>query len=445
MFVGRGSERALCVGIVGPPLDCGECGSYGSPVLEATETSFQEIHVDMKLVYQPAPRHRLGDLLREELARDWTDFRAAVAFVKSSGVRHLAEPLANFSRKGRIDLVVGIDHGGTSYEGLRDLMASVGSGGRVSVFHNTLPFTFHPKVYVFKSAKAAEVFIGSGNLTEGGLFTNYEVGTRVRLDLTKADQAAFLRDVDGLLDEWTEPTSGTVLVLNETVLAILRDSGLIPEEATTTHLRTSTSATVGASSAAEELFEARTEHRAPRAPRSRKQGREAGPASGVGTPGRAVDKDSHLRASRFVMTLQRTDVGVGQTSAGTAKRSPEIFVPLSARKANPKFWAWPESFQEDPAKPGKFDRKDVRVRLAGRTERVNMMTWPDRHDFRLRSAALRDAGDVDDILKMEEVPPGLGYDYYVEIIPQGSQEYAKHFLYCAHVVRGRSRKRFGYF
>ena len=74
-----------------------------------------------------------------------------------------------------------------------------------------------------------------------------------------------------------------------------------------------------------------------------------------------------------------------------------------------------------------------------------MMTWPDRHDFRLRSAALRDAGDVDDILKMEEVPPGLGYDYYVEIIPQGSQEYAKHFLYCAHVVRGRSRKRFGYF
>ncbi len=30
----------------------------------------------------------------------------------------------------------------------------------------------------------------------------------------------------------------------------------------------------------------------------------------------------------FVMTLQKTDVGRGQTTAGTSARSPEIFIPL---------------------------------------------------------------------------------------------------------------------
>ena len=42
-----------------------------------------------------------------------------------------------------------------------------------------------------------------------------------------------------------------------------------------------------------------------------------------------------LEVIHFLMTLQRTDVGVGQTTTGTSRRSPEIFVPLSARDAAP--------------------------------------------------------------------------------------------------------------
>ena len=44
------------------------------------------------------------------------------------------------------------------------------------VFHNPLPHTFHPKLYLFKSDDHAEMVMGSGNLTEGGLYTNYEAG-----------------------------------------------------------------------------------------------------------------------------------------------------------------------------------------------------------------------------------------------------------------------------
>ena len=396
----------------------------------------------MKFIHHPAHPHRLGDFLRENLTRDWTDFRAAVAFVKSSGVKHLAEPLATFARKSRVDVVVGIDHGGTSYEGLRDLLSAVGPSGRVAVFHNLLRYTFHPKVYVFKSSSAAEFFVGSGNLTEGGLFTNYEAGIHARLDLEAPDQAVVLKEIEDLLDQWGDPASGTVLVLNQMILEALRDAGLAPPEAIVASRRTSGPGASTSSAAADDLFAARAEQRAPAATAP---AQHSDPELAVAAAGPVTGNADHLPGSRFVMTLQRTDVGVGQTSAGTSKRSPEIFVPLSARDANPEFWDWPAGFQEDPARQGKFDRRDVRVRLAGRTERVNMMTWPDKHDFRLRSAALRDAGEVGDVLKMERVAPEVGYEYYVDIIPQGSREYIKHLLYCAHVVRGRSRKRFGYF
>lgn len=75
---------------------------------------------------------------------------------------------------------------------------------------------------------------------------------------------------------------------------------------------------------------------------------------------------------------------------------------------------------------------------------VNMMTWPDRHDFRLRSESLRSAAKVGDILRIEKVNPELGFDYYVEIISEGTAPHTEHLLFCTGVVRS-SRKRFGYF
>ena len=93
-----------------------------------------------------------------------------------------------------------------------------------------------------------------------------------------------------------------------------------------------------------------------------------------------------------MMTLQKTDVGVGQTTAGTSKRSPEIFVPLEARDAEPGFWNWQDGFVEDPERQGKFDRRGVRMRVGNEIIEVNMMTWPVKHDFRLRSKVLRSLG-----------------------------------------------------
>ena len=144
------------------------------------------------------------------------------------------------------------------------------------------------------------------------------------------------------------------------------------------------------------------------------------------------------------MTLQRTDVGVGQTTTGTSRRSPEIFIPLSARNAAPEFWDWPFSFEEDPLRLGKLDRTGVSMRLGTETINVNMMTWPARHDFRIRCEALRSAGNVGDILHLEKVKPETGYEYFAEIVPQGTSQYPSFLASCNQPVRN-SIKRFGYY
>lgn len=103
----------------------------------------------LEFVRQPGQSERLGDHLKRSLGeKSWTCFRAAVAFIKHSGTRHIAPALATFAQTAKVEIIVGVDHGGTSLEGLRDLLDAVSPTGRVLVFHNRLPFTFHPKLHV---------------------------------------------------------------------------------------------------------------------------------------------------------------------------------------------------------------------------------------------------------------------------------------------------------
>ena len=185
----------------------------------------------MEFIHQPAQSYRLGDYLKANLSGSWTHFRAAVAFAKRSGTRHIAKQVSDFAQNGHVEIIAGIDHRGTSVEGLRDLLEAVEPDGRIIVFHNRLPFTFHPKVYLFKSPKTAEVLIGSGNLTQGGLFTNYEAALRLTLDLSDPDQTAILQSIESVLDGWADTSSGTAHILDDGLLARLISLGLVPSEA----------------------------------------------------------------------------------------------------------------------------------------------------------------------------------------------------------------------
>lgn len=395
----------------------------------------------MELVYQPSVSMRLGDYLTHNLCPKWSSFRAAVAFVKRSGTRHIVKSLSHFSQYAHVDIIVGIDHAGSSLEGISDLRLAAQPSGRVVVVHNRLPFTFHPKIYVFKSPKSADVLIGSGNLTEGGLYTNYEAGVRLILDLTDPTHALFLQSIDDVLNQWGNLSSGVTRLLDQNLLERLVSDGLVLPEAASfpttgdyPHVLSAdpyaTATTKRPLSRSADLpFAAQYVPPAPKPPTA-------------STVSASVHRMSTIPILNFVMTLQRTDIGVGQTSKGTSRRSPEIFIPLSARDAVPEFWEWPGSFTTDQT--GKADRSGVRVRLGADTVLVNMMTWPLKHDFRLRCEALRSAGNVGDILHLEKVSPDFGFEYFSQIIPRGTSQYLDYLSRCDTPVRN-SKKMFGYF
>ena len=391
----------------------------------------------MEFIHQPAPANRLGDYLKANFSRPWTQFRAAVAFAKHSGTKHIASSLGAFAKENQVEIIVGIDHRGTSFEGLSDLMEAVSTHGRVIVFHNRLPYTFHPKIYLFKSDTAAEVILGSGNLTEGGLFTNYEAAFRLPFDLSDPIEAAGLQSIEEVLNDWADPARGTAHILSETLLNRLVGLGFVPKEALAAPEtrdamapQSTAAGNVEEEVETEPLFAARAEPRAPTTPSATRAEEVSKPRTGI---------------KGFVMTLQQTDVGVGQTTTGTARRSPEIFIPLSARDANPGFWKWPNAFTPDPSRQDKLDRFNVRMSLGGRIISVNMMTWPDKRDFRLRSEALRSAGSIGDIMRMEKVEDlAYGFEFYVEIVPKGTTQFPVYRALCTKSVRN-SDKHYGYY
>lgn len=102
-----------------------------------------------------------------------------VAWVKRSGLRRLQAAIEEFRREsGRARLIVGIDEGGATRQGL-ELALDVFD--EVYVFHDIEGRTFHPKVYLTHNEAKAFLAVGSNNLTAGGLHFNYEVAMLLEL------------------------------------------------------------------------------------------------------------------------------------------------------------------------------------------------------------------------------------------------------------------------
>lgn len=101
------------------------------------------------------------------------------AFATGSAVEALEPHLDVFVADGnRVDVIVGIDRGGTSRDAI-DLLYQLqdSHGGRVacSVFYApSVSAIFHPKLYIYKQPKLLSAVIGSANLTIGGLSNNFE-------------------------------------------------------------------------------------------------------------------------------------------------------------------------------------------------------------------------------------------------------------------------------
>lgn len=137
--------------------------------------------MDIDFVAQPwADSENLDRFL--DAAADDVGLRSisiAVAWAKRSGLNRTRAYLDKMRSNGAsVEMVIGISEGGATRQGLELALELADS---VYVFHDPRGRTFHPKVYLSESDEFDRLFVGSNNMTAGGLFYNYEAA--LRLDL----------------------------------------------------------------------------------------------------------------------------------------------------------------------------------------------------------------------------------------------------------------------
>jgi len=150
----------------------------------------------MELMNQPFSG-QLGNRLIELLdSGDFHTLNIAVAFAKNSGVLRVKNALENFRKSGgKVNVYVGVDLGGTSYEALTALLLYTDT---LNVVHSEKGQTFHSKIYQFVGDTKGFLVVGSHNLTGGGLWTNFESSTLIPFDGSKG----ILGQIRGGMDDF---------------------------------------------------------------------------------------------------------------------------------------------------------------------------------------------------------------------------------------------------
>ena len=156
----------------------------------------------MPIINQPF-QGQLGDLLIEELKKDYSTFTIFSAFAKNSGVLRLKPSLEVFKARGHsINAYIGIDLDGTSYEALLTLSSLC---DHLYIIHSENPSTtYHSKIYLLANAHSAWCAVGSNNLTGGGLWTNFESCSIQTFSLPQ--DAKNLENLYEIIEKYSDPS-----------------------------------------------------------------------------------------------------------------------------------------------------------------------------------------------------------------------------------------------
>lgn len=153
-----------------------------------------------------------------------------VAFAKNSGVLRLKKSFEEFRKSGaEIEVYVGIDLDGTSYEALISLLKIA---NKLTVVHLESGQTFHPKIYSFTSPEECVLIVGSSNLTSGGLWTNIEASMILTED-NNAEMSAVQKDLANFIEQLENTSNVCFEIRNEQDIDNLLNEGYVSKEAKT--------------------------------------------------------------------------------------------------------------------------------------------------------------------------------------------------------------------
>ncbi|MGI8882778.1 MAG: restriction endonuclease PLD domain-containing protein, partial [Pyrinomonadaceae bacterium] len=183
----------------------------------------------MKINVIVQPDKVFGEVILEKFSsKEFSKLWIVSAFANEKAVSYL-EPsvLAMKNRGAEIRIVVGMDLKSTTSEALKKILElNVDS----KVFHNaTSGHTFHPKIYLFEAEdKAAEIFVGSNNLTAGGLSGNYEASIHIIFNFP--DDEVEYEEIKNSLNRFLNPTGDLVQSLSKNLIQVLSKRGDIISE-----------------------------------------------------------------------------------------------------------------------------------------------------------------------------------------------------------------------
>lgn len=406
------------------------------------------------------PAHALASWLESILNSEVAEIRLQSGFFSLDGIGLLLPVLEQCKQNNYpTKVLIGSNDSTTIKDDVIGLIVALGiprDGAHLGIVSFSGAF-FHPKTYHIKRSDGSQAaFVGSANLTASGLSLHVEAG--IALDTRDGDEPHYLTQIAAAIDSWfTEQRSGMTLVtgiqtaeelLINGVLALTRPPRVTSQEKIESNdkkvLRPRLKRLFSLPKVKGVLPEDEDNYD------TEEEVSETDIDVSLGDDGEVVVVEVLLPPAAaqaginqvFLMTLQNTDVGVGQTTRGTTRRSPEIFIPLAARDSDADFWGWPIFFTTD-SNNHYMSRFGVKMRIGTVVVDVNMMVSLVKHDLRLRSEQLRSAGNIGDILYLERSNGQSGFTYYVEVIPLGSVRHSQYLAQCVNSVRN-SNKKWGY-
>jgi len=409
----------------------------------------------------------LGGRLVQELGNPrWLRLEGCIAYVKMSGVRQIAGPIYGFAQRGSVDLSVGVDQQGTSLEGVQTLWLLLGgASSSLYLMHNPAGNpspTFHPKVWLFSGASDALLICGSGNLTGGGLYSNYEAFVCLEMDQSEPVYGS----VAGMLASWRDATQPEIVQVTPTVMDTLHKSGELPSEAAirrvATVVRSARAVVAGVSAgarAATQVFKP-----APVAPPPTAPSMPPLPAPPVmpiwptRIPGAATTSPTATPAPAVIGGAALVPQHDELLIVVNPRNKTEIYLAQAPLKDDPAFFGWPflgrttpHRFgnpgqpQPDPLPTAEITVFDASGAVVGYLDDPSLKLWTysfgssANDDFRMTlTNGLHALVPDGSIMVMKRQPPS-GRDYEITIFPPGHSSHAGLLSACTESLRGGRR------
>lgn len=181
------------------------------------------------VVLQPS-NAEMGEIIQRLLSSQSPFYKnvwLVSAFANARAIQRITPSILDAKARGaNINMVIGFDVKSTSAEALKRINSL---GVNSILVHNARGgHTFHPKIYLFEATEQAEVFVGSNNLTDGGLYTNYEASTRTVFEFP-VDNGEYIQFYSSL-ETYLKPTGNTAQLLKTELIDILVSRGEVPTE-----------------------------------------------------------------------------------------------------------------------------------------------------------------------------------------------------------------------